>query len=1429
MAGNTYGYGFRTKTLRGPSDGPTGLPRVGGFRLETGKNDGESGKTGLPCAHVVGGSIIRCGCVLALALAALLAPAVARADNNGHAHSAAPHQGHRGVTLRSSKKPARAAALTPSSSAASNTADIPGQLVFHGGTVMQSNTVHAMYWFPSGYSVNSSWTSAVNSFFSNVASDSGKTSNVFSVTPQYGVGYNAHFAGGAIDTDPFPTSGCSAGVSGRPCLSEEQIFTELQAFAKREGWAADPDAVTGSNAQPAAHPTHLFVVYLPPNVADCFDDQSACSANSANPYYCAYHTAWMDDAQTYVWANMPWSWDDPGCQAGTYPNSLESDTAADVTSHEYIEALTDPYLDAWYDAGGYEIADKCQSSFGSTLTGGGDYNQLIHSARYWLQLEYSNKLGDCYQVGAPVVSSMSPSTGLPGTTVTISGQNFFGTPTVKFNGISAAVLSYSTTSVTVTVPDGDFSGTVSVHAIGGTGSSSTIFGYPRPRVDSISPADGKIGTTVTLTGAKFTSVTKVKFGTLPATTFSVVNDGTITAQVPANFSSGSLVLVYPSGSVTTTQKFEVTKVTGMTPGVAPAGATVTITGQGLGSATTVDFPNHAGVPVSHAGALTVTVVVPDDATGGAQLVVHTPNIDAAGVSTPTTFNAKPTITSFTRDGQVGSLVTIVGKNMTDATFVKFGTIKLAASFDSDGNVTAYTPSGFSSGLLTVVTPHGNAVTTQNFAITKVTGFTPGKGPAGTVVTITGQGLKSVSTVSFGGSPPVAVTSTTGTTAKVAVPDDAVIGSITIYTPNIDPAGITSVGSFKPKPRITSFDAASYQAGNLVTAHGTNLTEIGSFSGLLGSVALTDLSVVDATTMTFTIPANAKTGAITFTNAAGTTTSTALVKIRPTIDSFAPLDDRTGKTVTLSGKTFNGTTAVAFGGVASPSFAVSNGGTTLTAVIPTAAVDGPITVTTPGGQTVSAGTFHVDPKITSFTPSSAAVGTTIVVTGTGLASVDQIAFGGGVTATPSQTPTATKLKVVVPPGATTGPFTFHAPSNTAPSPSPLTITFSVTSMSKSVAPAGATVQLNGVGLTNVTSVTFGSASATISSQDSTSLQVVVPNLSGAVTISVTKGTHTIQVPGQFTPMLVTQAAPDQVTAGGTIVLHGSGLDSGTATFNGVDTPVDLAPDGSGGYTATVPDGFTGGTVAIADSYGDAIDESFPLFAVGSYSASHAAPGDTVTINLATSEDLTLTAVKAKFPGAGTVDATGGRGTITVTVPDGATDGAIQVSAAGPGGGSSGWATGGDFTIDRATVVLNEVAPTGSGAQIELYVTGGGGLGDTKIVWRSNGSSHTIDLPVQTVQAGDYVVVNTSIAVSEVTLEVKTPVGIEDGLALNDGGTPSSGFTDDVASLESDGVWGSTDSVDWSVLTAGQSVARTSSATPDDASNWSVASASIGSSN
>src|SRR5260370_41993592 len=75
-------------------------------------------------------------------------------------------------------------------------------------------------------------------------------------------------------------------------------------------------------------------------------------------------------------------------------------------------------------------------------------------------------------VPVPSITSLNPTSGLVGSSVTISGANFGatqGTSTVTFSGIAATPTSWSATSITAPVPAGATTGNVVV-TVGGVAS-----------------------------------------------------------------------------------------------------------------------------------------------------------------------------------------------------------------------------------------------------------------------------------------------------------------------------------------------------------------------------------------------------------------------------------------------------------------------------------------------------------------------------------------------------------------------------------------------------------------------------------------------------------------------------------------------------------------------------------------------------------------------------------------------------------------------------------------------------------------------------------------------------------------------------------------------------------------------------------------------
>jgi YD repeat-containing protein len=153
-----------------------------------------------------------------------------------------------------------------------------------------------------------------------------------------------------------------------------------------------------------------------------------------------------------------------------------------------------------------------------------------------------------------MVAQLSPSRGLAGTVVTISGTGFGTTAdtTVSFNGQSAAPTAVSATQITVTVPSGATSGAVSVTSPVGTASSNAGF-IVTPinpvSISGVSPSPADQGATITISGSGF-DTTPTNNKVLINGRFAAVSTATgsaLTALVPA-VSSGRVTVSTKDGT-----------------------------------------------------------------------------------------------------------------------------------------------------------------------------------------------------------------------------------------------------------------------------------------------------------------------------------------------------------------------------------------------------------------------------------------------------------------------------------------------------------------------------------------------------------------------------------------------------------------------------------------------------------------------------------------------------------------------------------------------------------------------------------------------------------------------------------------------------------------------------------------------------------------
>jgi hypothetical protein len=243
-------------------------------------------------------------------------------------------------------------------------------ITYHGGTVITNPSVTkvvAIYWAtnpiypsqPTGTGVGGSDPSLIGSFLNHLGG-----SAYFNINTTYYNGSGARVLNAVQYTSFWATGNDVAGPTASP--TDQQMINLIQTGINLGKIAYDPNTVyailTGSGV----------------NLGGGFGSQ-----------YCAYHTRGTTSQGVAYFAAMPYNQQYPSACTAALPSpnaDVAGNSEVNTLAHEIEETTTDARGNAWYDSRGYENADKCAWTWGSTSTAsnGGKYNMQLSDGKFYL-------------------------------------------------------------------------------------------------------------------------------------------------------------------------------------------------------------------------------------------------------------------------------------------------------------------------------------------------------------------------------------------------------------------------------------------------------------------------------------------------------------------------------------------------------------------------------------------------------------------------------------------------------------------------------------------------------------------------------------------------------------------------------------------------------------------------------------------------------------------------------------------------------------------------------------------------------------------------------------------------------------------------------------------------------------------------------------
>ena len=448
----------------------------------------------------------------------------------------------------------------------------------------------------------------------------------------------------------------------------------------------------------------------------------------------------------------------------------------------------------------------------------------------------------------PTITSFSPGGGPIGTVVTILGSNFTGAVSVVFNGTPATFTVNSATQITATVAAGTTTGQVVITTPQGTAMSAVPFVVGvAPIITSFTPTSGAANSTVVITGTGFTAATQVTFNGVVAPTYTVNSPTRITVTVPIGATTGPISVTTPIASATSTGIYTVIPspiITSFTPAAGSVGVVVVLTGSNFTGATQVAFNGTAAPTFTVNSGNEIFVTVPAGATTG--LISVTTTAGGTGFST-TNFTVPTVPNDLCADAiAISCGQTVMGTTVGSTSFGDPTADCAGESVDAGAGGVFYTIVGTGTNITVSTCATASTFDTKLFVY---------RGSCNTYLCVTSNdddpncSLDTfLSTVTFN--------TTLGITYRIFV---------TGYLTDHGPFALTAT-CVTPAPTVSALSPVSGPVGTVVTLTGTSF--MGATAVALNGVPIAGFTVVNATTITFTIPTGATTGNVVVTTAGG---------------------------------------------------------------------------------------------------------------------------------------------------------------------------------------------------------------------------------------------------------------------------------------------------------------------------------------------------------------------------------------------------------------------------------------------------------------------------------------------------------------------------------------------------------------------------------